>query len=79
MAAESDNIFKQLLASLVTEGKLDFALVWNVGLVHEDLDRGEYFHGDGEGVTGILLLVRVGKILELLLELVKEVGMGGGL
>ena len=79
MAAQGDDIFKQLLASLLPEGKLDLALVVNISLIHEDLNRVEYFHGDGEGLSGIFLLVGMGEVLKLSIELVKEVGMGGGL
>lgn len=79
MVAQSDDIFKQLLAGLIGKGELDLILVWYISFVHEHLDRGEDFHGNRESFAGIFVLIGVGEILELLLKLMKDMGMGIGL
>lgn len=79
MAAQSDDVFKQLFTGLIVKREIDLILVWDVGLVHKHLNGGEYFHGDWEGFAGIFVLVGMGKILELLFELVEDMSLGDGL
>jgi hypothetical protein len=79
MAAQSDDILKQLFAGLIGKEQLHLILVWNSGFVHENLDGGKDFHGDRESFTGVFVLVGVGEILELIFEFVEDMGVGIGL